>query len=121
MTLKGLTENDFYRVLTEPSSNLLKQQVEMLKTENVHVSFTDAAIREIARVTFETNNNIENIGARRLHTVIEKIVEQISFEAPDISEKKTDDNDVKYEIDGDYVLKMVSDLKKKTDLKKYVI
>jgi len=122
VTLKGLTENGFYRVLTEPTNNLLKQQTEMLKTEKVNVTFTDSAIREIARVTYESNNSIENIGARRLHSVIEKIIEQISYEAPDISEKKaaSDDNS-NYEIDSDYVLKMVDDFKKKTDLKKYVL
>jgi len=130
VTLKGLTENDFYRVLTEPKNNLLKQQIELLKTEKIDISFTDAAIREIARVTWESNNNIENIGARRLHTVIEKIIEQISFEAPDIhnnsnsnnnNSNSNNSNSETIEIDVDYVLKMVSDLKKKTDLKRYVL
>ena len=83
VTLKGLSEDDLYRILTEPITNLIKHQIELLKSEEVTLSFTEPAIREIARVAFETNRTVENIGARRLHTVIERIVEEISFDAPE--------------------------------------
>jgi ATP-dependent HslUV protease ATP-binding subunit HslU len=94
--LQGLTEGDLYRILTEPEPNLIRQQKELLKTENIDLEFTDGAIREIARVAAEVrvsaptvnlcvspvriqvNRAVENIGARRLHTVIERIVEEVS-------------------------------------------
>jgi ATP-dependent HslUV protease ATP-binding subunit HslU len=66
--LKGLAEEDLYRILTEPVTNLIRQQVELMATEDVELIFTDAAIREIAKVSFEVNRTVENIGARRLHT-----------------------------------------------------
>jgi ATP-dependent HslUV protease ATP-binding subunit HslU len=103
-----------YRILTEPVNNLLLQQVEMLKSENVELKFTDEAIREIAKVAYETNKSIENIGARRLHTVIERIVEEISFEAPD---KKGET----IEVDVAYVQERVKELLKNQDLRKYIL
>jgi ATP-dependent HslUV protease ATP-binding subunit HslU len=69
--------------LTEPENNLIRQQQQLLSTEGVELHFTDAAIKEIARVAEEVNTNVDNIGARRLHTVIERIVEDISFNAPE--------------------------------------
>ena len=83
VTLGGLTEEDLYRVLTEPITNLIYQQIQMLKSESIKIDFTDESIREIARIAFEANRSIENIGARRLHTIIEKVMEEISFDAPD--------------------------------------
>lgn len=74
---------DFYRILVEPDFNLVTQQVELLKTEGIDLVFEDAAIREIAQVAAEINQQVDNIGARRLHTVIERIVEEISFSAPE--------------------------------------
>jgi ATP-dependent HslUV protease ATP-binding subunit HslU len=114
VTLKGLSQDDLYRILTEPATNLLRQQTEMLKSENVDLSFTDDAIREIARVAFETNKIVENIGARRLHTVIEKIVEEVSYEASDKAGEHV-------EITVDYVKERVSDFMKKGDIKKYIL
>lgn len=114
VSLKGLTEADLYRILTEPVNNLLKQQTEMLKSENVELSFTEEAIREIARVTHETNRSVENIGARRLHTVIERIVEDISFNAPDQAGQKV-------EVTGDYVRERVGELLLKSDMRKYIL
>jgi len=79
--LKPLTQEDMYLILTVPESNLVRQQVALLGTEEVKLAFTDDGIREIARVAFEVNSTIENIGARRLHTVIERIMEEVSFTA----------------------------------------
>ena len=74
---------DFYRILTEPDFNLIIQQTELLKTEGIELIFEDTAIREISRVAEEVNQQVDNIGARRLHTVLERIVEDISFSAPE--------------------------------------
>ncbi len=84
MNLKPLNEEDFRRILTETESNLPKQQIELLKTEGIQVVFTDDAIRSIAKYAQKGNQEIENIGARRLHGIVEHIVEDISFEAPDM-------------------------------------
>eukprot|EP00595_Chromulina_sp_UTEXLB2642_P003487 CAMPEP_0196763792 /NCGR_PEP_ID=MMETSP1095-20130614/4788_1 /TAXON_ID=96789 ORGANISM="Chromulina nebulosa, Strain UTEXLB2642" /NCGR_SAMPLE_ID=MMETSP1095 /ASSEMBLY_ACC=CAM_ASM_000446 /LENGTH=332 /DNA_ID=CAMNT_0042117801 /DNA_START=515 /DNA_END=1513 /DNA_ORIENTATION=+ len=114
VNLKGLTENDLYRILTEPVTNLIKQQLELLKVENVHLSFTDCAIKEIAKVAYETNVTVENIGARRLHTVIEKIVEEISFNAPDKAGEE-------YIIDAQYVQNKVKALLQNADLRRFIL
>ena len=114
VTLKGLSQEDLYRILTEPVTNLIRQQVEMMHSEKVELSFTDGAIREIARVAHETNRTVENIGARRLHTVIERVVEDASFDAPDNIGQKV-------EIDEAYVKARVSELLLSTDLKKYIL
>ncbi len=79
---------DFYRILTEPDFNLIIQQTELLKTEGIELVFEDAAIREISRVAEEVNQQVDNIGARRLHTVLERIVEDISFSAPEKARKQ---------------------------------
>jgi len=113
--LKGLTEADLYRILTEPVTNLIKQQVELIKTENVHLEFTDEAIREIARVAAEINTTVENIGARRLHTVLEKVVEDISFDSSDMAPGST------VTISKEFVLERVGNLMKKTDLSKFIL
>lgn len=115
VTLQGLTENDLYRILTEPVTNLIRQQIEMLKSENVELTFTDEGIREIARVAYETNRTVENIGARRLHTIIERVVEEISFTASD------QEPGTKIEINGEYVRKRLSDMLVGTDLRKYIL
>lgn len=113
--LKGLTEGDLYRILTEPVTNLIKQQVELIKTENVHLEFTDESIREIARVAAEINTTVENIGARRLHTVLEKVVEDISFDSSDMAPGST------VTISKEFVLERVGNLMKKTDLSKFIL
>lgn len=114
VTLKGLSEDDMYRILTEPKTNLIKQQIELLKTENVELSFTDEAIREIARVAFVVNRTVENIGARRLHTIIERVIEEESFDAPD--------KDGQQIIITDEIVKSrVSDMLLSSDMRKYIL
>ena len=83
MELEALTEEQLYKILTEPKHNLIAQQRALLATENVMLEFTEEAIREIARVAALANRTIENIGARRLHTCIERIIDEISFDACD--------------------------------------
>eukprot|EP01091_Cochliopodium_minus_P013371 TRINITY_DN4295_c0_g1_i1.p1 TRINITY_DN4295_c0_g1~~TRINITY_DN4295_c0_g1_i1.p1 ORF type:complete len:533 (+),score=172.11 TRINITY_DN4295_c0_g1_i1:28-1626(+) len=112
--LKGLTEDDIYKILTNTEANLILQQIELLKTENVTLEFTDLAIREIARVTVHINEHIENIGARRLYTVIEKIVEEISFDC-----QKFKDQTLK--ITPEIVVEKVGKLVEKTDLSKFIL
>lgn len=112
--LKGLTENDLYRILTEPENNLLRQNIELLKTEKVNLSFEDAAIKEIAAVSFEVNSTVENIGARRLITIVEKLLEDVSFNAPDYAGKDV-------VIKKEDVRKNVGELVKKADLSKFVL
>lgn len=114
VTLQGLSEEDLYRILTEPVTNLIRQQVEMLRSEQVELVFTDDAIREIARVAHMTNKSVENIGARRLHTVIERVMEEISFEAPEKSGSVV-------EVDAEYVRTRVSDLLLGSDLRKFIL
>lgn len=82
--LKDLTAEDFVQILTEPKNALIKQYTALLETENIKVSFTDDAIEEIARLAAHVNSTTENIGARRLHTILERLLEQLSFEAPDV-------------------------------------
>ena len=114
VTLKGLTQDDLYRILTEPVTNLIRQQIEMLQSEHVVLIFEDEAIREIARIAHITNETVENIGARRLHTVIERIVEEISFEAPDKAGETIT-------ITADYVRERVSEMLLTSDLRKYIL
>lgn len=74
---------DFYRILTEPEHNMLRQQQALMQAEGVELSFTEDAVHEVARVAEEVNQHVDNIGARRLYTILERIVEDISFDAPD--------------------------------------
>jgi ATP-dependent HslUV protease ATP-binding subunit HslU len=82
--LTKLTVEDFFRILIEPDNALIKQYQALLETEGIQIEFSDDAIRRIAEVAFEVNQNTDNIGARRLHTILEKLLEDLSFEAPDI-------------------------------------
>jgi ATP-dependent HslUV protease ATP-binding subunit HslU len=124
--LKGLTQEDFYKILTEPEANMITQQQALLATENVELHFTDAAIKEISKVAEEVNTSVDNIGARRLHTIIERIVEDISFEAPDKTrdvngEVGTGSGKVTVVIDKEDVVEKIGDLLKKQDLSRYVL
>ncbi len=112
--LKALSVEDFVRILTEPEANLIKQYQALLKTEEFTLSFEEEAIREIAILAAEVNQNVENIGARRLHTVIEKLLEDISFEASDKSGESV-------VITVDHVRKTVGDLAKNSDLSKFIL
>lgn len=83
--LGKLTDEEFYRVLVEPDNALIKQYKALLETEGIQIEFSDYAIRKIAEVAYEVNQNTDNIGARRLHTILEKLLEDLSFEAPEIA------------------------------------
>ncbi|MSO64677.1 MAG: ATP-dependent protease ATPase subunit HslU [Alphaproteobacteria bacterium] len=112
--LKALTLADFKRILTEPEASLIKQYTALLKTENVAIEFTDEAIEEIATVAEEVNSGVENIGARRLHTVMERLLDEISFNA-------TDQPGTILRIDADYVRQHVTGLSKDADLRKFIL
>ena len=112
--LNALTRDDFHRILTETEVSLIKQSIALMKTEEVDLVFTDDAIDAIADIAVEVNARLENIGARRLQTVIERVLDEISFAAPDKSGEKVT-------IDGDYVKKRVADLAKDADLSRYIL
>jgi ATP-dependent HslUV protease ATP-binding subunit HslU len=111
--LSDLTEADFVRILTEPENALLKQHQALLATEGVDLSFTPQAVQALARVAHHVNQTAENIGARRLYTVTEKVLEEISYEAPDRTGKVT--------IDADEVNARLEKLAKDEDLSKYIL
>jgi ATP-dependent HslUV protease ATP-binding subunit HslU len=112
--LNALTEDDFKRILREPDNSLIKQYVALLKTENVHLEFTDDGIDVLAKVSAEVNASVENIGARRLHTLLEKVLDEISFTASDRSGEKII-------IDKKYIEKNLGELTKDTDLSKFIL
>jgi ATP-dependent HslUV protease ATP-binding subunit HslU len=112
--LAALTRADFQRILTEPEHSLIKQYVSLLETEGVTLDFTDDAIAEIASIAAEVNSSVENIGARRLHTVMERVLDEISFAATD----KTGETLI---IDAEYVRKHVGDLKENADLTRFIL
>jgi ATP-dependent HslUV protease ATP-binding subunit HslU len=113
--LRALNKDDFKRILTETEASLIKQYVALLGTEGVTLGFADEAIDEIASVAVDINTTIENIGARRLHTVLERLLEEISFAASDMSEGSA------VTIDRDYVRSHVSALAKNADLSKFIL
>jgi ATP-dependent HslUV protease ATP-binding subunit HslU len=84
--LTNLSKEDFRQILTEPANALIKQYISLLETEGVKIEFTEDAVDELAEIAFQVNAQTENIGARRLHTIMEKLLEDLSFEAPDIAE-----------------------------------
>lgn len=112
--LDSLNMEDFVRILTEPDNALIKQYVALLKTEGVNLTFQDDAIEEIARMSALVNDRTENIGARRLQTVMEKLLEDISFDAPDLDEKDIS-------IDAAYVNKKLQDIIQDQDLSRYIL
>ncbi|MBI5455047.1 MAG: ATP-dependent protease ATPase subunit HslU [Deltaproteobacteria bacterium] len=112
--LEPLGEEEFIRILTEPENALLKQYKALLETEGVEVTYTDDGVREIASMATIVNERMENIGARRLHTVMERVFDEISFDAPDMQDKKL-------VIDGEYVRKRLSDVIKDEDLSRYIL
>jgi len=112
--LQSLTMEDFVRILTEPKSSLVKQYTALLETEGVKLEFTPEALEEICRFAFRVNEGTENIGARRLHTIMERVLDEISFDAP---EKKGQH----FIVDADYVRKMLSDIVKDQDLSRYIL
>jgi len=112
--LSALSKDDFVRILKEPENNLVKQYIELIATEGVKLDFSDNAISEIALIATKVNEEIENIGARRLHTILEKVLEDISFSA---SDKKIG----QINIDEKYVREQIGDIYKDTDLSKFIL
>ena len=112
--LDALKEEDFIRILKEPDNSLIKQYKELLKTENVNLEFTDDGIDMLAKISAEVNSSVENIGARRLHTIIEKVLDDISFNATDRAGETI-------KVDQKYVQENLGNLVKDTDLSKFIL
>jgi ATP-dependent HslUV protease ATP-binding subunit HslU len=112
--LTKLTVEDFFRILIEPDNALIKQYQALLETEGIQIEFSDDAIRRIAEVAFEVNQNTDNIGARRLHTILEKLLEDLSFEAPDILMEKIT-------ITPQYVDDKLGAISKNKDLSQFIL
>jgi ATP-dependent HslUV protease ATP-binding subunit HslU len=112
--LDALTEQDFVRILTEPQSSLTRQYRELLSTEGLDIDFTEDAVAELARIAVEVNSRTENIGARRLATITERVLEEVSFEAPSLA-------GVRLEIDAGYVRRALAGIVEDQDLSRYVL
>jgi ATP-dependent HslUV protease ATP-binding subunit HslU len=112
--LESLGTDDFVRILTEPQGALIKQYTALLETEGVHVQFSDEAVARIAEIATQVNEHTENIGARRLHTVMERLLDEVSFEAPDLADKSVT-------IDEPYVRRTLEDIVKNEDLSRYIL
>ncbi|MCL4159833.1 UNVERIFIED_CONTAM: hypothetical protein GTU68_006740 [Idotea baltica] len=112
--LDALTEDDFKHILVEPDFSLIKQYVALLGTEEIKLNFTEDGIAAIAKMSANINENVENIGARRLHTVLERVLDEISFEATDMSATEIT-------IDADYITKHIGDLADTSDLSKFIL
>ncbi len=112
--LQSLTIEDFIKILTEPKSSLVKQYTALLETEGLKLEFTPGALEEVANFAARVNEGTENIGARRLHTIMERVLDVISFEAPDMKEKNVT-------VDADYVRKMLAEIVKDQDLSRYIL
>ena len=111
--LDSLGEDDFVRILQEPKNALIKQYIGLLATEGVEMEFTEGAVRQIARIAAEVNSRMENIGARRLQTIMERVLDDISFRAPEVEKKVV--------IDEDYVAHQLEDIVKDEDLSRYIL
>ena len=112
--LAALIVDDFVRILTEPEASLIRQYKALLATEEVELEFTEDGVREIAVLSAEVNENVENIGARRLQTVLERLLEEVSFTASDTPGAKV-------RIDATFVNQQVGDLVRDTDLSKFIL
>jgi ATP-dependent HslUV protease ATP-binding subunit HslU len=112
--LDALTGDDFVRILTEPRNALTKQYVALLATEGIDIDFQDEAVREIAAIAAQVNGRTHNIGARRLHTVLERLLDELSFSAPDIGPQKV-------HITRDYVRQRLTDLVADEELSNYIL
>ncbi len=112
--LSALTQDDFRRILTETEVSLIKQYIALMKTEEVTLEITDDAINELATIAVQLNSSVENIGARRLQTVMEKVLDDISYNAPDKS-------GTTFTVDADYVRKTIGDLAQNTDLSRFIL
>jgi ATP-dependent HslUV protease ATP-binding subunit HslU len=112
--LKPLTVEDFKRILTEPKNSLVRQYTALLETEGIDISFTDDAIDSVARFAFSVNEQTQDIGARRLHTIMETLLDHVSFEGPDLEEKTV-------VIDGEYVNQQLAAIVRNEDLSRYIL
>lgn len=112
--LQSLKEEDFVRILTEPKNALIKQYVALLETEGIKLNITEDAVEAVAKFATSVNEQTENIGARRLHTILEKLLDEISFEAPDLKKKTV-------KVDAAYVSKQLADIVKNQDLSRYIL
>src|SRR5512146_1163765 len=112
--LQSLTMEDFIRILKEPKNALIKQYTALLETEGIKLTFTQDALEEVARFAAQVNESSENIGARRLHTIMEKLLESVSFEGPDLKKKTV-------RVDSAYVRKQLADIVKDQDLSRYIL
>jgi len=112
--LQSLKEEDFVRILTEPKNALIKQYVALMETEGLKLQITEDAVQTIAKFATTVNEQTENIGARRLHTILEKVLDEISFEAPDLKKKSV-------KVDAAYVNKQLADIVKNQDLSRYIL
>jgi ATP-dependent HslUV protease ATP-binding subunit HslU len=112
--LKSLNEADFIRILKEPKNALIKQYQALLETEGIKLTFSEDAIQEIASFATRVNESMENIGARRLHTILEKLLEEVSFDGPDLKKKVV-------KVDAAYVRKQLADIVKDQDLSRYIL
>lgn len=112
--LHALGEEEFYRILTEPQNALVKQYQALLATEGIDLVFEDDAIREMARIAVDVNQRTENIGARRLHTIIERVLDDISFNAPETEEKQ-------FVVTADYVHQHLADISENEDLSRFIL
>ncbi len=112
--LNALSKEDFVSILTDTEASLIKQYIALMETEGLKLSFSKDAIEKIADIAVNVNSNVENIGARRLHTVLERVLDEISFSAPDMDEKEIT-------IDQDYVAKNIEDLANNSDLSKFIL
>lgn len=112
--LKSLTQEDFIRILKEPKNALVKQYSALLETEGIKLTFTEDALEEVSRLAAHVNQSTENIGARRLHTIMEKVLDEISFDGPDLKKKNI-------KIDAAYVRQQLADVVKDQDLTRYIL
>ena len=112
--MQSLKEEDFVRILTEPKNALIKQYIALMETEGLKLQFTEDAVQAVARFATSVNEQTENIGARRLHTILEKVLDEISFEAPDMKKKSV-------KVDAAYVTKQLADIVKNQDLSRYIL
>jgi ATP-dependent HslUV protease ATP-binding subunit HslU len=112
--LVDLKREDFLRILTEPRHSLTRQYISLLETEGIHLQFTPDGIEAMADIAFEVNRTTQNIGARRLHTILERVLEDVSYQSPDVEEKHV-------VIDGDYVRTRLAEILKQEDLTKFIL
>jgi ATP-dependent HslUV protease ATP-binding subunit HslU len=112
--LESLSKEDFVRILTEPASSLTKQYAALLATDGVEITFTEDGVKEIAEMAYKVNSESENIGARRLHTVMERLLEDVLFESPDLKEKTV-------LVDAQYVRERILDLVENKDVSRYIL